>query len=64
MADPAAMTVNERLYVAGLLDIFEAADANGDTDEVDRILAKVNLRRDAAGMYWSLNNGNNDAPNN
>ncbi len=39
----AGMTVNERLYVSGLLDEFEKAVSEKNTDEVVRILRKVEL---------------------
>ncbi len=37
------MTVNERLVVAGLFDEFERAAHANETEEVKRILAKVDL---------------------
>jgi hypothetical protein len=37
------MTVNERLYVAGLLDQFEEALSNMDVQQVISILKKVEL---------------------
>ena len=39
----AGMTVNERLYVSGLLDEFEKAVSEKNTDEAVRILKKVEL---------------------
>ena len=39
----AGMTVNERLYVSGLLDEFEKAVSKKNTDEAARILKKVEL---------------------
>jgi hypothetical protein len=50
------MTVNERLFVAGLLDEYEAAVAMGDLDEINRVLVKVGLRQDASGMDWAFHN--------
>ncbi len=41
--DFAGMTVNERLFVAGLMDSFDKAIAEGNREEVIRILKKVNL---------------------
>jgi len=38
-----AMTVNERLFEAGLFDQFERAAHAHDTKEVEVILAKVDL---------------------
>jgi hypothetical protein len=38
----AGMTVNERLYVSGLLDEFEKAVSEKNTDEAVRILKKWN----------------------
>ena len=37
------MTVNERLYVSGLLDEFEKAVSEKDTETVIRILKEVEL---------------------
>jgi len=37
------MTVNERLYASGLLDNFEQAISEKNTDEAVRILRKVEL---------------------
>ena len=42
----AGMTVNERLYVAGLLDEFEKAVSDKNTEKVIRILKKVELTDD------------------
>ncbi len=39
----AGMTVNERLYAAGLVDEFDAAVERGDKDEVVRLLQAVHL---------------------
>lgn len=39
----AGMTVNERLYVSGLLNEFEKAVSEKNTDEAVRILKKVEL---------------------
>lgn len=39
----AGMTVNERLYVSGLLDEFERAISEKNTDVAVRILQKVEL---------------------
>lgn len=39
----AGMTVNERLYVAGLLDEFEEAVSDKNTEKSIRILKKVEL---------------------
>ena len=41
--DFGGMTVNERLYAAGLLDAFDAAVERGDKDEVIRLLQRVDL---------------------
>ena len=57
--DYSAMTVNERLAAAGLSVEYDAAVAGGDLAATNEILAKVDLRRDAAGMHWSLGNGLN-----
>ncbi len=37
------MTVNERLFVAGLMDSFDKAIAEDNEEEVILILKKVNL---------------------
>ena len=39
----AGLTVNERLYVSGLLDEFEKAVAERNSDEAIRILKEVEL---------------------
>jgi len=39
----AGMTVNERLYVSGLLDDFEKAVGEKDIEEAVRILKEVEL---------------------
>ncbi|MFC4701519.1 hypothetical protein ACFO4O_15260 [Glaciecola siphonariae] len=39
----AGMTVNERLYVAGLFDQFDRAVSDKDRDKVREILIKVEL---------------------
>jgi hypothetical protein len=57
----AAMTVNERLVVAGLLEAYDVALADRDVDAISRILARVGLKRDHAGMHWSLSDGKVDA---
>jgi hypothetical protein len=51
-----AMTVNERLFVAGLLDDYDAAVAASDLDEINRVLVKVGLRQDASEMNWAFDN--------
>jgi hypothetical protein len=50
-----AMTVNERLYDAGLLDAYDTAKRHGDLNEINRILQKVDLRQDENGMNWPIN---------
>lgn len=45
------MTLNERLYAAGLLDAFDAAVERGDKDEVASLLQRVHLSPDDA--LWS-----------
>ena len=47
------MTVNERLYAAGLLDNYDSAIASGDSEQVNAILARVGLWQDSSGMNWS-----------
>ena len=41
----AGMTVNERLYVAGLLDAFDEAVKRKDVDMLAEILSKVYLNQ-------------------
>lgn len=41
--DYSGMTVNERLYVAGLLDKFDAAARSRNRDEMLNILRKVDV---------------------
>ncbi|MEY3499763.1 MAG: hypothetical protein RL308_1432 [Bacteroidota bacterium] len=40
------MTVNERLFVSGLLDSFDNAISNKDIDRVIKILYEVELTKD------------------
>jgi hypothetical protein len=44
----AGMTVNERLYAAGLLDAFDSAVRRGDKDEVIALLRRVELSPEGA----------------
>lgn len=41
------MTVNERLYVSGLMDEFDKAIKNKDIDNVKTILKKVELKEES-----------------
>lgn len=41
--DFAGMTVNERIFAAGLMDLFDNAIAENNKEEVILILKKVNL---------------------
>ena len=43
----AGMTVNERLYVSGLMDEFDKAVSEENTTEVIRILRMVELGQDS-----------------
>jgi hypothetical protein len=56
--DYSAMTVNERLIVAGLLDAYDEAAASGDRHRINAVIAKVGLWQDEAGMNWSADNDN------
>ena len=56
--DFSGMTVNERLFAAGLLDQFLAAEKRGDEEELRHLAAKVGLRRDSDGMHWSAKKDN------
>lgn len=38
-----SMTVNERLFVAGLMDAFDNAKASGDRKAMQRVLLEVGL---------------------
>jgi hypothetical protein len=48
------MTVNERLFDAGLMEAYEAAKQRGDLNEINAVLRKVDLRQDENGMNWSI----------
>ena len=48
------ITVNERLLKAGVLDAFEAAKRNGDLEQINVVLRKVDFRQDDDGMNWSI----------
>lgn len=43
----AGMTVNERLYVSGLMDEFDKAVQERDVDKIRSILAKVELTEES-----------------
>ena len=43
----AGMTVNERLYVSGLMDEFDEAVEKKDTEKVRAILKKVELTEES-----------------
>lgn len=43
----AGMTVNERLYVSGLMDEFDEAVEKKDTEKVRAILEKVELTEES-----------------
>ncbi|MGZ2411925.1 hypothetical protein ACUXST_001346 [Sphingomonas sp. F9_3S_D5_B_2] len=49
-----AMTVNERLFEAGLLDAYDVAVRSGDLNEIHAVLKQVDLRQDETGMNWSI----------
>jgi cysteine desulfurase / selenocysteine lyase len=53
------MTVNERLYAVGLLDSYHAARAAGDVEQINDVLAKVDLAQDSNGMNWSQSKKSN-----
>ena len=55
MSSIAGMTVNERLFALGLLDSYEEAKTRGDLEEINAVLAKVDLSQDGNGMNWSIN---------
>lgn len=42
------MTVNERLYVSGLMDAFNKAVKDNDVEKVIRILQKVEITDESA----------------
>ena len=45
--EAAGMTVNERLYLSGLLDDFEKAAMQGNKEELKSILEKVYLNSES-----------------
>ncbi|MEQ9661503.1 MAG: hypothetical protein RLN87_03040 [Parasphingopyxis sp.] len=45
-----AMTVNERLFAAGLLDEYDLAKASGERDRINAVLRQAGLQQDAKGM--------------
>ncbi|MEM6909564.1 MAG: DUF559 domain-containing protein [Pseudomonadota bacterium] len=57
MAEFNSMTVNERLFTAGLLEDFDAAVASDDLSSINKVLEKVGLRQDEKGMNWPLDEG-------
>jgi hypothetical protein len=54
--DYSGMTVNERLFEAGLVDAYDAAVATGDLAQMNHVLAQVRLRRDVGGMHSEVGN--------
>ncbi len=54
------MTVNERLWEAGLMDAYDVAVATRDLKEINGVLAQVGLRQDEDGMNWSVTNDAQD----
>ena len=57
------MTVNERLFVAGIQEEYYRLYEAGDLDALNRLLAAVKLRIDENGMHWSLPDGDGDSAN-
>jgi hypothetical protein len=55
------MTTNERLFVAGLMDAYDAAAARCDWRKVNEILGQVGLWRDPEGKIGSVANEGNVA---
>ena len=55
LADLSGMTVNERLFAAGLTSDYEDARASGDLKKINAVLSRVGLRQDEDGMNRSLN---------
>ncbi|HEX7711697.1 MAG TPA: hypothetical protein VF418_12265 [Sphingomonadaceae bacterium] len=47
------MTVNERLFNAGLLDEYDRIRASRDLTELNKLLAKVGLKFEN-GSHWDL----------
>jgi hypothetical protein len=47
------MTVNERLFDAGLTDAYDRAKGRGDLTQINAVLAKVDLWQDENGMNWT-----------
>jgi hypothetical protein len=50
------MTVNERLWAAGLIDAYSDAVRSGDLNTINAVLTQVQLWQDKEGMNWSLAN--------
>lgn len=48
------MTVNERLYEAGLMDAYDKAKAKQDLTQLQRIASEIDLYIDEEGKFWSL----------
>ncbi len=48
------MTVNERLFTAGLTDEYDAACAENDRNRINAILTKIGLWQDENGMNWKV----------
>ncbi len=51
--DYSGMTVNERLFDAGLLDEYDRVRASGDLSKLNQLLEKVGLRFEN-GSHWDL----------
>lgn len=51
--DYSAMTPNERLFDAGLLDEYDRVRATGNLDAINDLLAKVDLKF-VNGSHWDV----------
>ena len=53
-----AMTLNERLYAASLLERYEEAVKSNDLKLINKILAQVGMQQDKIGMNRTIDNYN------
>ncbi|MBK8375110.1 hypothetical protein [Sphingorhabdus sp.] len=52
--DYSGMTVNERLFDAGLLEEYDRIRASGDLTKLNELLSKVGLKSEN-GSHWDTN---------
>jgi hypothetical protein len=58
--DYKSMSVNERLFAAGLMDAYDEAVASQDLRAVNAVLRRVGLRQDEAKMNWTITDNADD----